>query len=167
MSENAATAQQESYSDDLIREILHNIKIVALVGASANWTRPSFFVMKYLQHKGYRVIPVNPGAAGKEILDERVYGGLTDIPDNVDMVDCFRAAEFIPEIATDAVAIGAKILWMQLGIRSSEATKIGEAAGLTVIQNRCPKIEYARLTGEIGYMGFNTGVISARRIRRI
>jgi predicted CoA-binding protein len=167
MNENAATANLESYSDDFIRGILQDTKVVALVGASSKWARPSFFVMKYLQSKGYRVIPVNPREAGNEILGEKVYAGLKDIPEPVDMVDCFRAANAIPPIAAEAIEIGAKILWMQLGIRNEEATKAAEAAGLKVVQNRCPKIEYARLTGEIGYMGFNTGVVSSRRSRRI
>jgi uncharacterized protein len=167
MNDSAATANLETYSDDFIRGILKDTKIIALVGASANWTRPSYFAMKYLQGKGYRVIPVNPREDGNEILGEKVYASLKDIPVPIDMVDCFRASNAILPIAEEAVEIGAKTLWMQLGIRNAEATKVAEAAGMNVVENRCPKIEYARLTGEIGYMGFNTGVISSRRSRRI
>jgi predicted CoA-binding protein len=123
--------------------------------------------MKYLQDKGFRIIPVNPREAGKQILGETVHAGLKDIPEKVDMVDCFRSADAIPAIAEDAIAIGAKVLWMQLGIRHDDAARRAEAAGLTVIMNRCPKIEHGRLGGEIGWLGVKTGVISAKRHKRI
>lgn len=150
-------------SDAGLRAILTSVKTIAMVGASTNWNRPSYFVMKYLQGKGFRVIPVNPGAAGQEVLGETIYGTLADIPVPVDMVDMFRKAEAAPEVAADAIAIGAKILWMQLGIEHAEAAATAEAAGLQVVMNRCPKIEYARLFGELGWGGINTGILSSRR----
>jgi O-acetylhomoserine (thiol)-lyase len=150
------------YSDAKIRSILERVKTIALVGASTNWNRPSYFVMKYLQSKGYRVIPVNPAIAGKTLLGERVYASLRDIPDKVDMVDMFRAPEEAPGVAADAIAIGAKVLWMQLGIRNDEAGATAEAAGLEVIMNRCPKIEFGRLGGELSWSGVNSGIIRNR-----
>jgi len=132
------------------------------VGASPNWNRPSYFVMKYLQNKGYRVIPVNPTAAGQNLLGETVYASLKDIPDKVDMVDMFRAATEAPGVVADAIAIGAKVVWMQLGIRNDEAAAVGEAAGIEVIMNRCPKIEFGRLGGELSWSGVNSGIIQNR-----
>lgn len=146
-----------------LRAILTSVKTIAMVGASTNWNRPSYFVMKYLQGKGFRVLPVNPGAAGQELLGETIYATLADIPVPVDMVDMFRKADAAPEVATDAIAIGAKVLWMQLGIEHPEAAATAEAAGLQVVMNRCPKIEYARLFGELGWGGVNTGILSSRR----
>ena len=143
--------------------ILTSMKTIAMVGASTNWNRPSYFVMKYLQGKGFRVLPVNPGAAGQELLGETIYATLADIPVPVDMVDMFRKADAAPEVATDAIAIGAKVLWMQLGIEHAEAAATAEDAGLQVVMNRCPKIEYARLFGELGWGGVNTGILSSRR----
>ncbi len=157
----------DNYPDSYIRRILREVKTIAMVGASANWNRPSYFAMKYLQAKGYRVIPVNPREAGSEILGETVHAALTEVPDKVDMVDCFRAAEAIPAIAEEAIGIGAKVLWMQQGIRHDKAAARAEAAGLEVVMDRCPKIEYGRLSGEIGWMGVNTGVISSKRKKRV
>ena len=157
----------DAYSDGYIRAILRQAKTIAMVGASANWNRPSYFAMKYLQRKGYRVIPVNPREAGQEILGETVYASLGDIPDKIDMVDCFRAADAMPAIADQAIAIGAPILWMQLGIRHDGAAAKAEAAGMKVVMNRCPKIEYGRLSGEIGWMGVKTNVISSKRIKKV
>ncbi len=157
------SADHENYPDPLIRRILEETKIIAMVGASANWKRPSSFAMKYLQGKGYRVIPVNPREAGNEILGETCYAALADIPDAVDMVDIFRASEAAGEFADQAVEIGAKVVWMQLGVRNPEAAARAEGAGLTVIMNRCPKIEYGRLYGELGWGGINTKVISSKR----
>lgn len=159
--------EHDNYPDDYIRGILRKVNVIAMVGASANWNRPSYFAMKYLQQKGYRVIPVNPKEAGKEILGEKAYASLSEIPVKVDMVDCFRASEAIPPIADEAIKIGAKVLWMQLGVRHDEAAEKAETAGLTVVMNRCPKIEYGRLSQEIGWMGVNTRVISSKRQRRI
>ena len=151
-----------AYSDAKIRAILERVRTIALVGASANWNRPSYFVMKYLQGKGYRVIPVNPGIAGKPLLGEMAYASLRDIPDKVDMVDVFRRSEEAPPIVADAIAIGAKVVWMQLGVRNEAAAKIAEAAGLEVIMNRCPKIEFGRLGGELSWSGVNSGIIQNR-----
>jgi O-acetylhomoserine (thiol)-lyase len=150
------------YSDAKIRSILEQVKTIAMVGASPNWNRPSYFVMKYLQGKGYRVIPVNPGIAGQTLLGERVYASLSDIPDKVDMVDLFRAAEEAPGVVADAIAIGAKVVWMQLGIRNDAAAATAEAAGIEVIMNRCPKIEFGRLGGELSWSGVNSGIIRNR-----
>ena len=151
------------YSNQYIREILDEAKTVAMVGASANWNRPSYFVMKYLQAKGYRVLPVNPGLAGQEILGEPVYASLKEIDQPVDMVDIFRNSEAAGPIADEAAEIGAKIVWMQLTVRNDAAAARAEAAGLTVVMDRCPKIEFARLNGEIGWSGVNSGVITAKR----
>ncbi|SLN45276.1 CoA-binding protein [Oceanibacterium hippocampi] len=157
----------ESYADDYIRDILGTTRTIAMVGASANWKRPSHFAMKYLQKRGYKVIPVNPGQAGGEILGETVYATLGDIPEPVDMVDCFRNSDAMVPIAEDAIRIGAKILWMQLGVINDEAARLVEAAGLKVVMNRCPKIEFGRLNGEIGWLGVNSNVISSKRRKRI
>lgn len=167
VSTSETTQDDEDYPETLIRKILRESKTIAMVGASANWNRPSYFAMKYLLDKGYRVIPVNPRKAGGEILGQEVFASLKDIGDPIDIVDCFRAPDAIPAIADEAIEIGAKVLWMQLGLRHEGAAEKARAAGLTVIMNRCPKIEYGRLSGEIGWMGFNTGVISAKRGRRI
>jgi O-acetylhomoserine (thiol)-lyase len=150
------------YSDQQIRRILSTVQTIAMVGASTNWNRPSYFVMKYLQGKGYRVIPVNPTAAGQSLLGEKVYASLKDIPDKIDMVDMFRAAREARGVVADAIAIGAKLVWMQLGIRNDEAAAMGEAAGLEVIMNRCPKIEFGRLGGELSWSGVNSGIIQNR-----
>src|SRR5580692_8857569 len=150
------------YSDAKIHSILERVKTIAMVGASSNWNRPSYFVMKYLQGKGYRVIPINPGNAGQTLLGETVYAALKDIPDTVDMVDMFRAADAAPGVVADAIAIGAKVVWMQLGIRNDGAATAGEAAGLEVVMNRCPKIEFGRLGGELSWSGVNSGIIRNR-----
>src|SRR5665213_1820501 len=150
------------YSDAKIGSILGRVKTIAMVGASSNWNRPSYFVMKYLQGKGYRVIPVNPGNAGQTLLGETVYASLKDIPDKIDMVDMFRAATEAPGVVGDAIAVGAGIVWMQLGIRNDEAAAAGEAAGLEIIMNRCPKIEFGRLGGELSWSGVNSGIIRNR-----
>ena len=149
--------------DDIpkLRRILRESRTLAVVGLSANWYRPSYFAAKYMQEHGYRVIPVNPGC--EEILGEKCYGSLKEIPERVDLVDCFRRSSEIPAIAADAIAIGAKVLWMQLGVESAEARARAEAAGIEVVENRCVKIEHARLFGGLGWAGVNTGVISARR----
>ncbi|MCC7046942.1 MAG: CoA-binding protein [Alphaproteobacteria bacterium] len=153
----------DRYDDAYIRAILGKVKVIAMVGASPNWNRPSNFAMKYLQGKGFRVIPVNPVAAGQEILGEKVYAKLTEVPDKIDMVDIFRSSEAAGPIVDDAIALGAKVVWMQLGVRNDAAAAKAEAAGLEVVMNRCPKIEYARLHAELGWHGFNTGVISSKR----
>ncbi|HTY67139.1 MAG TPA: CoA-binding protein [Alphaproteobacteria bacterium] len=161
----AAAPDHDAYTDDYIRGILRRVRTIAMVGASPNWNRPSYFAMKYLQHKGYRVIPVNPVAAGQSILGEKVYATLKDIPDPVDMVDIFRNSDAAGPITDEAIAIGAKVVWMQLGVRNDAAKDRAEAAGLTVVMNRCPKIEYGRLHGELSWSGINSGIISAKRPR--
>lgn len=160
-----AASDLDYYSDEMLRGVLRQVRVIAMVGASPNWNRPSYFAMKYLQHKGYRVIPVNPGAAGQEILGEKVYASLKEISENVDMVDIFRNSEAAGPITDEAIAIGAKVVWMQLSVRNDAAAKRAEAAGLTVIMNRCPKIEFGRLHGELAWSGINSGIISARRPR--
>ncbi len=150
------------YTDAKLRRILATVRTIAMVGASSNWNRPSYFVMKYLQGKGYRVIPVNPGTAGKQQLGETIYASLRDIPDKIDMVDVFRASDQVGPIVDDAIAIGAKIVWMQLGVRNDAAAEKAEAAGLEVVMNRCPKIEFGRLGGELSWSGVNSGIIRNR-----
>jgi O-acetylhomoserine (thiol)-lyase len=150
------------YPDAKLRRILSTVRTIAMVGASSNWNRPSYFVMKYLQGKGYRVIPVNPGTAGKEQLGEKIYASLKDIPDKVDMVEVFRASDQVGPVVDDAIAIGAKVVWMQLGVRNDEAAAKAEAAGIEVIMNRCPKIEFGRLGGELSWSGVNSGIIRNR-----
>jgi O-acetylhomoserine (thiol)-lyase len=163
-SESPSMADLEPipYPDAKLRAILERVKTIAMVGASPNWNRPSYFVMKYLQGKGYRVIPVNPAIAGQKLLGETVFGALRDIPDKVDMVDMFRASAEAPAVAADAIAIGAKVFWMQLGVRNDEAAKAAEAAGIEVIMNRCPKIEFGRLGGELSWSGVNSGIVRNR-----
>ena len=155
------------YDDALLRRILTNARTIAMVGASPDWVRPSNFVMKYLQGKGYRVIPVNPGHAGKDILGETTYASLSDIPDKFDMVDVFRTSAAAGAIADEAIEVaadkGAQVLWMQLGVRDDAAAERAEAAGLTVVMNHCPKIEYGRLFGELSWCGVNSGIISSKR----
>jgi uncharacterized protein len=153
----------EGYTDAYLREILKSVRVIAMVGASPHWNRPSYFAMKYLQDKGYRVIPVNPQALGQEILGEKVYGDLSEVPEKIDMVDIFRRSEAAPALVDQAIAKGAKVVWMQLGVRNDAAAAKAEAAGLTVVMNRCPKIEYSRLNGELAWSGVNTGIISSKR----
>ncbi len=149
--------------DDIagLSRILRQSRVIAVVGLSPNWYRPSFFAAKYMQEHGYRIIPVNPNCA--EVLGETCYPNLAAIPGTVDIVDCFRKAEEMPALARDAAAKGAKVLWMQLGIRSDEAARIASDAGLDVVMDRCVKIEHARIMGGLNWAGVNTGVISAKR----
>lgn len=153
----------DNYDDKYILDVLKDAKSVAMVGASANWNRPSFFAMKYMQQKGFRVIPVNPGIAGKEILGETVVASLDEIQELIDMVDIFRNSEAAGAVTDDAIKAGAKIVWMQLGVRNNEAAKRAEDAGLRVVMDRCPKIEFARLNGELSWHGINSHVISSKR----
>ena len=156
-----------NYPDPLIARILRSVKIIAMVGASPNEVRPSYFAMKYLTDKGFKIIPVNPGQAGKTILGQKVYASLSEVPPPVDMVDIFRNSEAAGGITDEVLAnkdrLGVKILWMQLGVINEDAAKRAEAAGLTVIMNRCPKIEYGRLSGEIGWYGVNRRTIDNRK----
>lgn len=150
--------------DDIagIRRILAETRTIAVVGLSANWHRPSYFAAKYMLDHGYTVIPVNP--AYPEVLGQKCYPGLRDIPVPVDMVDVFRKPEDVLPLVDDAIAIGAKTFWMQLGVINDEAVARAEAAGLQVVADRCVKIEYARLFGGLNWAGVNTGVISAKRL---
>ncbi len=153
----------DSYSDAYIRDILVTHRSIAMVGASANPSRPSYYAMKYLKTKGFHVIPVNPGQAGKDILGEKVYASLADIAEPVDIVDIFRNSEAALPITHEAIGMGAKVVWMQIGVRNDEAAKLAEQAGLKVVMNRCPKIEYGRLSGELGWAGVNSRMISNKR----
>jgi uncharacterized protein len=163
MSGSPARVNHDSYSDAYIGGILASCRTFAFVGASPTQSRPSYFAMKYLMAKGYRVIPVNPGHAGKELLGQKIYASLADIEEPVDVVDMFRTSDAAAEIVREAIAIGAKVMWMQLGIRNDEAAKMAEDAGLKVVMNRCPKIEFGRLSGEIGWVGVNRRVIDNRK----
>jgi len=155
----------DSYSPDYIRTILQEVKTIAIVGASANTVRPSYLVTKYLIDKGYDVHPVNPGLAGQELLGRKVYGTLADIPVAIDMVDIFRNSEAAAEIVDEALALAArpKVIWMQLQVRNDAAAARAEAAGIRVVMNRCPKMEYGKLSGEWGWVGGDPGVLSSRR----
>jgi hypothetical protein len=155
----------DTYDDALISDILARVKTVAMVGASANNVRPSYFVLKYLIEKGFAVFPVNPGRAGAEIAGRPAYATLAQVPGPVDMVDVFRASDAVPGVVEEALALDPKpkVIWLQLGIRNDEAAARAEAEGVTVIQNRCPKIEYGRLSGEIGWAGVNSRRISSRK----
>ncbi len=152
-----------NYDDSYIRSILTRVKRIAMVGASANDMRPSYFAMLYLQNKGYAIDPINPRSAGETILGRTVYASLDDLPEPPDMVDVFRKSADVPPIADAAIRSGAKVLWLQLGVRHDEAAARAAAAGLDVVQNRCPKIEHGRLFGEIGWLGVNRGTISGRK----
>jgi predicted CoA-binding protein len=156
-------------ADDIqsLRRILAENRTIAMVGLSADWFRPSYFAAKYMQEHGYRVIPVNPRYAGKEILGEKVYASLADIPAKIDMVDVFRKTADVLPIAEQAIAVGAKALWQQIGVKNDAAAARAEAAGLDTVMDRCVKIEHARLFGGLNWVGVNTRVISAKRPRYI
>ena len=153
----------DRYDDLYLRRILREVKTIAMVGVSANWNRPSFFAMKYLQSRGYKVYPVNPVSVGQEILGEKVYASLAELPVTVDMVDIFRNSEAAGAISDEAVKHGAKVVWMQLGVVNMAAAQRAEAAGLKVVMNRCPKIEHSRLSGSIEWHGIASGVISSKK----
>jgi hypothetical protein len=155
----------DSYPDSYIRGILNTVKTIAMVGASAKENRPSYFAFKYLLERGYRMIPVNPGQAGKDILGQKIYARLTDIPEPIDMVDIFRASPYALPIVQEALTLKPlpQVIWMQLGVRSDEAAALAEANGMKVVMNRCPKIEYGRLSSEIAWMGVNTRTLSSRK----
>ena len=157
----------DAYSDAYIRGILNTVKTVAMVGFSPKENRPSYFVLKYLLERGYRVLPVNPGQAGKEALGQKIYASLSDIPEPIDMVDIFRGSEHVLPIVQEALALQPKpaVIWMQLTVHNDEAAKLAEDAGIKVVMNRCPKIEYGRLSSEISWMGVNSRTLSSRRAR--
>ncbi len=161
----AGPMNHDSYPDAYIRTILGSVKNVAIVGASHKDVRPSYFVAKYLLDKGYQVFPINPGLAGKAILGRMTYGLLADVPEPIDMVDIFRNSEAAPAIVDEALALPVrpKVIWMQLSVRNDEAAAKAETAGLDVVMDRCPKIEYGRLSGEIGWAGVNSRILSSRK----
>ena len=165
---NLLTAKM-TYSDNFLAEIFESVKTIAMVGASPNWVRPSHFAMKYLQRKRFRVIPVNPNVEEKSILGEKTYPNLTSIPENFEMVEIFRNSDAASSITDDAIELaklkGIKVVWMQLDVQNDEAASRAEKAGLKVVMNRCPKIEFARLYGELNWSGVNTNIISAKRPR--
>ncbi len=156
---------RDGYPDSYIRGILNTVKTIAMVGISPKDNRPSYFAFKYLLERGYHMVPVNPGQAGKEILGQKVYATLADIPEPVDMVDIFRASQFVMPVVQEALALKPKpqVIWMQLGIRNDEAAALAEAAGIKVVMDRCPKIEYGRLSSEISWMGINSRTLSSKR----
>ncbi len=153
--------------DDIqtLRRILKENRVIAVVGLSADWFRPSYFAAKYMQEHGYRVIPVNPRYAGREVLGERCYASLKEIPERIDIVDVFRRSEDVGPIADEAIAIGAKVLWQQIGVKNETAAAKARAAGLDAVMDRCVKIEHARLFGGLNWVGVNTRVVSAKRPR--
>ncbi len=163
----AMLMDHESYSDDYIRGILQSVQSFAMVGASANTVRPSYFVLKYLLAKGYKVFPINPGLASREIHGQTVFASLAELESPADVVDIFRNSDAALGIVEEAIGLkqklGLKVIWMQLGVRNDEAARIAEEAGLKVVMNRCPKIEYGRLSGEIAWAGVNNRIISSQR----
>jgi predicted CoA-binding protein len=157
----------DQYDDSYIRGILNTVKTIAMVGASNKDNRPSYFAFKYLLERGYTMIPVNPGQAGKELLGRKIYARLGDIPEPVDMVDIFRASQYALPIVREALAMNPrpKVIWMQLGVRDDEAARLAETNGMKVVMNRCPKIEYGRISSEIAWMGVNTRTLSAKKAK--
>jgi uncharacterized protein len=159
----------DSYPDAYIRGILNTVKTIAMVGISPKDNRPSYFAFKYLLERGYRMIPVNPGQAGKEILGQKVYAKLADIPEPVDMVDIFRASSFALPVVEEALTLKPRpsVIWMQLTVRNDAAAKLAEDAGLKVVMDRCPKIEYGRLSSEISWIGVNSRTLSSKRAQTL
>lgn len=153
-----------SYSHRHLKDILDRMKVIAVVGVSLNPIRPSYYVARYLSLKGYTVIPVNPGHVGETLFGQTVVGSLSDCPETVDMVDIFRQSEHVPPIVAEALEVlpNLRTVWMQIGVESPEAAAMAEARGVDVVMNRCPKIEYQRLFGELRMAGFNTGVLSSK-----
>jgi uncharacterized protein len=161
----APAMNHDSYPDSYIRGILNTVKTIAMVGASEKENRPSYFAFKYLLERGYKMIPVNPGHAGEEMLGQRIYARLADIPEPVDMIDIFRGSQYAIAIVQEALALKTRpsVIWMQLGVRNDEAAALAEANGMKVVTNRCPKIEYGRLSSEIAWMGVNTRTLSSKK----
>jgi len=155
----------DHYDDSTIRGILNTVKTIAMVGASAKDNRPSYFAFKYLLERGYNMIPINPGLGGKELLGRKIYARLADVPEPIDMVDIFRAAKYAVPIVEEALTLNPRprVIWMQLGIRNDEAAALAEQNGMKVVMNRCPKIEYGRLSSEIGWIGVNSRTLSSKR----
>jgi hypothetical protein len=159
----------DQYSDSYIRGILNTVKTIAMVGISPKENRPSYFAFKYLMERGYRMIPVNPGQAGKDILGQKAYAKLSDIPEPVGMIDIFRASEHLMPVVQEALAMQPKpqVIWMQLTIRNDEAAQLAEGAGIKVVMDRCPKIEYGRLSSEISWIGVNSRTLSSKRAQML
>jgi predicted CoA-binding protein len=157
----------DTYDDSYIRGILNTVKTIAMVGASAKDNRPSYFAFKYLLERGYNMVPINPGLAGKQLLGKTIYGRLSEVPEPIDMVDIFRAANYAVPIVQEALTLTPKprVIWMQLTVRNDEAAALSEQNGMKVVMNRCPKIEYGRLSSEIGWMGINSRTLSSKRAR--
>ena len=162
---STAPIDHDRYDDPYLREVLRGVKTIAMVGASANWNRPSYFAMKYLLDHGFRIYPVNPNAAGQKILGQTVFASLDALPEKVDMVDIFRSSEAAGPVTDEAIRHGARVVWMQLTVRNDEAARRAEAAGLKVVMNRCPKIEHSRLIGKLEWHGIASGVISSKKRR--
>lgn len=162
---DGARMNHDSYDDPYIRGILNTVKTIAMVGVSDKDNRPSYFAFKYLTERGYRVIPVNPALAGRALLGQTAYARLTDIPEPVDMIDIFRASAHVPPIVDDALALQPRprVIWMQLGVRHDAAARRAEAAGIKVVMNRCPKIEYGRLSSEISWIGVNSRTLTSKK----
>ncbi|MGE0603955.1 MAG: CoA-binding protein [Xanthobacteraceae bacterium] len=159
----------EKYDDSYIRGILHEVKSVAIVGASPKDNRPSHFVVKYLKERGYKVFPINPGQGDSEIAGVKAYAKLSDVPEPIDMIDVFRSSDAVPAVLDEALKLSPppKVFWMQLSVRNEEAAKRAEEAGMKVVMDRCPKIEYGRLSGEINWAGVNTRKLSSKRPKRL
>jgi len=155
----------DRYDDSYIRGILNTVKTVAMVGASAKDNRPSYFAFKYLGERGYNMIPINPGLAGKELLGRKIYARLSEVPEPIDMVDIFRASPYALPVVQEALTLTPKprVIWMQLGVRNDEAAALAEAHGMKVVMDRCPKIEYGRLSSEIGWIGVNSRTLTSKR----
>ena len=157
----------DNYDDSYIRGILNTVKTIAMVGASAKDNRPSYFAFKYLMERGYNMIPINPGLAGKQLLGKTIYTRLSEVPEPIDMIDIFRAANYAIPVVQEALTLNPKprVIWMQLSVRNDEAAALAEANGMKVVMNRCPKIEYGRLSSEIGWMGINSRTLSSKRAK--
>jgi predicted CoA-binding protein len=155
----------DAYPDSYIRGILNTVKTIAMVGFSPKENRPSYFAFKYLLERGYRMIPINPGHAGKEVLGQKVYARLSEVPEPIDMVDIFRGSEHVLPIVQEALTLTPRpsVIWMQLTVRNDEAAKLAEGAGMKVVMDRCPKIEYGRLSSEISWIGVNSRILSSKR----
>ena len=169
MAQSVKEQEDLHYEDEQLRTILKTTQTIAMIGASAKETKPSYFALKYLLKKGYSIIPVNPAYAGQKILNQLTYKQLNDIPGSIDMVEVFRSSDVIKPIIKEIIAIRSqkkiKVIWLQLGVWDFKAAELAENSGLTVIMDRCPKIEYGRLFGELGWIGVNTGCISSKRRR--
>src|SRR5437660_7562629 len=157
----------ERYDDGYIRGILNTVKTIAMVGASAKDNRPSYFAFKYLAERGYNMIPINPGLGGKELLGRKIYARLAEVPEPIDMIDIFRASKYALPVVQEALTLTARprVIWMQLGIRNDEAAALAEANSMKVVMNRCPKIEYGRLSSEIGWTGVNSRTLTSKKAK--